>query len=216
MRKRNPAYKMFISSITALGGVILVIAVFVLYFNVYSQPRFYPTIEEAFRRRSGSGGDRMGEIIFIDEHEDSVTVLHWTRSTTPWARDNINLSNYIRVNIYGEYFFRCVSVARGSIALNPNPESIEQFQRSPHPELLNVGHPRWDISLYAVINRRPIYGVSHDSRIYNLHINGQPVDFVTVLREYSYSRAFGYVTTYWWYFSDLQFEPGDEIIITFE
>jgi len=179
-----------------------------LNFAVNFQPRFYPTMEEAFRRHSGSSG-RMGEIIFIDEHEDSVTVRHW-------VGDVIYVSHYVRKIEGDNVLYHCVGVSQGGIPLDFTPESIDRYHHILSMALRDAGHHRRDL-LYLSLNRRPLHGISTDSNIFNLRINDQAPDHVMLSNVAPAGPVFGEETNiYFWYFSNFRFEPGDEIIIAFE
>ena len=160
---------------------------------------FHPTLEQAFGRREG-----LGEVIFIDEHEDSVTVFHRIPN---WLGQYIShTSHYIRIVQEGEKLYSRTSVATGGFILSNDQESIET-----HKRLINNSLAR-DV-LYQRIGRRPLYGASRDPEIRNLVINGQHVDYVV---EYVVSiPRYGETVFYFWYFSDFHFTAGDEIVISF-
>ena len=94
--------------------------------------------------------------------------------------------------------------------------SIEQIQRGLKSYLSEFGTKA---SLFENLGRTPLHGISTDIKVYNLIINGQVPDYVIVSHVRMGNRFFGIdgeeTTVYFWYFSDFQFEPGDEIIITF-
>ena len=146
------------------------------------EERFFPTIEEAFANHS-SGSRNMGEILFIDRHEDNLTVLHRYRGS--------RISHYVIKREDGKVLYACVGVTTGGVPLNPDdPVSIKQEQGS----VALVFAKR---ILPESIGRRPLYGFSNYEGIYNLTINGQPVDYVVQ----SGINVEG-EPVYFWYFSD--------------
>ena len=203
MKKYSPLNRVI--SMLAIT-VCLIVFIFIRIF-LDSQPKFYSTMEEAFINHPENQESHIGEIIFIDEYEDSITVLG---STGPY--DN-HVSHFMRKIQDNEVFFSYVNVPTISIIpLNFDQRSIEQFQWS-----LSV-RPFFSKSsiLCRSINRRPLYGISHDSKVYNLKINDQSVEYVVVLNEQIDHEIYGEVTVYFWYFSDFNFEPGDDIVISFD
>ena len=198
------------------------IGVFALLVILSSFTFFFPyssTLQGAYRRHTGG---RMGEIIFIDERENSVTVLHWSGRF-------IRTSHYVRRIDGDRVRFRCVGFTTGGFSLNSDPDSIEGFRLriSPTMPWPREGRPVMarDI-LYEVIGRRPLYDISTDPQIFNLRINGQAPDHVMVSNVRSAIPALGEegeeTTVYFWYyadfdwsFADYEFNPED-IVITFD
>ena len=196
------------------------IGVFALLVILSSFANFFPyssTLQGAYRRHTGG---RMGEIIFIDEHENSVIVLHWSGRF-------IHISHYVRRVEGDRVRFRCTGVGSGTALLNSDPESIEQFHR-----MLSHTWPRTDRPVFAqdgfyeIAGRRPLYNSSTDPNIFNLRINGQAPDHVIVSNVRSAIPALGEegeeTTIYFWYyadfdgsFADYEFNPED-IVITFD
>ena len=170
---------------------------------------FHPTLEQAFGRRGG-----MGEIIFIDEHEDSVTVFHMAPN---WlGQPGSTISHFAR-KLQEEVLYSPISIATGAHDLSSSPESIEQNQQLIALRLASAydlrDNPLSREFVYQRLNRRPLYGLSRDPAIHYLVINGQPVDYVI---EYSVSTGrYRNTPLYFWYFSDFQFAEGDEIVISF-
>ena len=105
--------------------------------------RYFPTIEEAFANHS-SGSRYMGEILFMDRHEDNLTVFHGGR-----------VSHYVIKRENGRVLYACVGVATSGFVLNPDdPVSIKQEQGG----IALVFAKR--TLLHENIGRRPLYGFS--------------------------------------------------------
>ena len=204
MEKYSPRALKFFSWFAFAVAIVVIAYIFVQLAIIASQPRFYTTLERAFFWREFS---LMGEITFIDEHEDSVTVRHVSRTS-----GLAGVAHFMRKVENDAVLFSCVGVTSGGIPLNSDVDSIKQYQIILSSIYRYVGHPRFDTisALSERINRNPLYGLSSDSNIHNLRINGQAVDYVIV------SNVHETHTVYFWYFSDFQFEPGDEIVITFD
>jgi len=217
--RRHRIYKLKVKIGIALGAILIIVLIVMDMGDTYLEG-YYPTLQQAFWRYQGNGGFRMREIIFIDEHEDSVTVRHRAGST-------IRVSHFVRRVEGDEVFFKCVGITTGGIPLNSDQESIDQF----HGLISRVNHfsgrpVRAEDLLYTNLHRRPLYGISTDPLIYNLRINGYAPDHVMVSTVRRANPRFGeegdYTTIYFWYFADFDwsfaddgFDPKD-IVITFD
>jgi len=217
--RRHRIYKLKVKIGIALGAILIIVLIVMDMGNTHLEG-YYPTIQQAFWRYQGNQGARMREIIFIDEHEDSVTVRHWTGRT-------ISVSHFIRRVEGDEVFFKCVGITTGGMNVNSDQESINQF----HGQISRIspfsGRPvRAEDLLYTNFRRRPLYGISSDPLIYNLRINGYAPDYVMVSTVRRSVPALGeegeYTTIYFWYFADFDwsfaddgFDPED-IVITFD
>jgi len=206
--------KKFRRAVIAVGLVVLCGVGFGMYLLVGSPWGYYRSMQMAFFMHPDRLG-RMGEIIFIDEHEDSVSVLH-THGVAHFSRKTRGDMEY----------FRCIGWSTGGIPFTSDPEWIGYWQR----RLSNISpftdRPIEERTLYRSINRTPLHGFSTDPNIFYLNINGQAPDYVIVSNVRPPIRALGEegeeVTVYFWYFADFDwsFAEGDfgpeDIVITFD
>jgi len=198
--------------------VIIILLIGIIYI-VGSTYGYHLTVQRAFFWHFSTGSATMDEIIFIDEHEDSVTVRHWSGRS-------IYVSHYTRRVVLGIPFYRYTGYTMNSFILNPNPESVA-FQQRDLSQVTTSGRPFFARdNLYSRINRRPLHGVSIDPVIHNLRINGHVPDHVGVSNVRRANPMLGEegdeVTVYFWYFADFDwsfaddgFDPED-IVITFD
>ena len=227
-RKKASTFRKFISIVISIGVSVLLTIVLWQYLDANYQPRYFPTMEAAFRYRyrDTRGGGRLaggrtpgiGEIIFIHDHEDNVTVYH------RWGTAAF-LSHFIRVVDGEQEFFRCVGISTGGTRLSSDPELIAQNEWIISHFLFGPDGrfgdriPSSATILQERIGRVPLHGISTDPNIFNLTINGQTPDYIVVSNVRPPIRALGEegdeVTVYFWYFSDFQFTEGDEIVISF-
>jgi len=168
-------------------------------FNCFLTEKYYPTLEEAFRHHSG-GERNMGEILFIDEHENNLTIFHKIEGRKISA---FFTSHYLKKDKNGQETYSCFGVSESGILLSPDLESIEQLRIRLKAFKLTRG------TMHKMISRTPEYGFSRDEKVYNLKINKQLVDEVVELQTDS-----GVI--YYWYFSDLIIEDFNNIKVSFE
>lgn len=186
--------------------IVLAFTVGSLYISGVFGPRFFPTFEQAFANHSG-GHRNFGEIHFVHEHEDTLIVFHISGGLTRVS----HVSYYLLERREGEVWFTCIAVATGIWGIEPEPDSIRSAQ-------LNIVGRTGGIyeRMFEEFGRRPFYGFSTNTKIHNLTINGQPVDYVVDrgLNTRGEQR-------YLWFFSDLQILhipnlQADDIVISFE
>jgi len=179
--------------------IVIVISILSMSGCTLSGVRYHPTIERAFADHS-AGSRNFGEVLFIDEHPDSVTVFHRARRSY--------ISHYSRdVREDGDWYL-CVGVGTGGGDLIKwGWISIESSQSSIYNSLKLVAEV-----YYERIGRRPLYGASHDPIIHSLRINGIPVDYVIETTNIHGDPLF------LWYFSDFPPFEGDreDIVISFD
>ena len=180
-----------------LLSAIVIISTISMFGCTLTRVRYHPTIEEAFADHS-AGSRNFGEILFIDEHSDSLTIFHRARRS--------HISHYSRDVREDGIWYQCVGVATGGPNIKAHGTSLEDSQ-----SLIYHWHESSEV-LYEVIGRRPLYGVSHDPIIHTLSINGIPVDYVIETTNIHGDPLF------YWYFSDFPpFEDDPEdIIISFD
>ena len=175
---------------------------------ITEEPQFYPTIELAFSAHAGvRRGTRMGEILFIDEDDVSVTAFH--TGSGEWS-----VSHYIKERRTDGYWYQAISVEGGGvIPIKFDHVSLEQSRAGIHSyfnkEGLFLESTLW---LYERLGRRPLYGHSHDPIIKNLSINGIPVEHVIETTNAQGNPLF------FWYYSDFPLIEGgpEDIIISFD
>ena len=152
-----------------------------------SQLHFYSTIEEAFTRHIGPSGT-MGDILFVDEYEKGITILHWVYSQQD--------SSYLRVS----YFMKEMREDREYYAyLVTNTPAHYRFIES-FNLLIRIDADRRTQWYYTAIDRRPLYGLANDVKFHNLTINGQPVDYVIDVKSPNEDDEL----LLFWYISDAQ------------
>ena len=182
----------------------------------FSDEIYVETLEEAFRN-SPASQQEMGEILFIDVHEGSVTVFHRVEEM-----GMIYVSHYSKREESESNLYFCRRVQRGT---DSAPLSFTEFSIyaqknfiylniSSHQNRENVvidSTINLNNRFYEALGRRPLHGVSFDERVHGLMINGYPVE--TVIEAYYDGRKW-----FFWYFSDFPAFYGtvDEITITFE
>ena len=189
--------------------IIISIAMFIVIDTADSGDGFFSTMEEAFRAHP-SGSRDFGTIMFIDEHECNLTVYHGRHVTTFIVEQRDNERWYLA---------RIVTV--GGILINP-PSSYSGLEVSAEA-LLNMRTEEGffgtgNRNLREDLNRFPLYGISHDNKIYSLSINGISVEHVVLLSEGVMFPMIDYpVNLYFWYFSDFPPITGatENIIISF-
>ena len=163
---------------------------------------FYPTIEEAFEAHPFAYHfDRqLGEILFIDEQERSLSILHKAND------EQLHLSHFaIEVREEG-VFYACLSptgvgqlVTVADVPDGTDMTSIDSYRRYLASLTRRAGvlppipRPEW------AIGRRTLAGFANDEQIFALSINGQPVDYVLDL-----GTAENGQPLFFWYFSDVQ------------
>jgi len=177
------------------------------------EPRFFSTMEQAFAN-DPEGGRDFGEILFIDDHGDNLTVFH--------RRNNqLTASHYLRDVREDGAWYACVGVSTGGAFFYPDPDNLNSMNRQLHIHFfLNERGPGGIINegLRDTLGRRPVHGFSHEEKIHNLTINGYSVNYVILLEEASDHPLFGEVPLFFWYFSDLPLVsgPAEDIVISFE
>ena len=191
--------------------ILIILALFgltaCLIVPITEEPQFYPTIEQAFSAHAGvDRRTRMGEILFIDEDDNSVTAFHPGRG---WS-----VSHYIKERRDDGYWYQAIRVADGAnILIKFDHVSIEHSQEVIHAYFSKDGVSAETVSrLYERIGRRPLDGYSHDPIIHNLSINGIPVEHVIETTNAQGNPLF------FWYYSDFPLIEGgpEDIIISFD
>ena len=180
-----------------LLSAIIIISTISIFGCTLNEVRYHPTIEEAFADHS-SGSRNFGEVLFIDEHSDNLTIFHKGRG--------LYISHYLRDVREDGSWFQCMGVATGGPLIEAEGTSHETSQF-----LIYHWHRSSEV-LYERIGRRPLYGVSYDSTIHTLRINGIPVDYVIETTNIDGEPLF------FWYFSNFPPFEGDQedIIISFD
>jgi len=177
--------------------VMIIISAISMFGCTLSGVRYHPTVEAAFADHSG-GSRNFGEVLFIDEQDNSLTIFHKGRG--------LYISHYLRdVREDGDWYL-CVGVATGGPLIEAGGTSHETSQF-----LIYHWHSSSEV-LYERIGRRPLYGVSYDPIIHTLSINGIPVDYVIETTNIHGDPLF------LWYFSDFPLLEGsqEDIIISFD
>jgi len=194
-------------------AVMLVVVAGTLYFTGLVGTRFYPTFEQAFARHETVFNRRVGELLFVDEHETTVTVFHHGAS--------IYASHFLREVQEDGTRYACVGMSQGV-----GPFLSVQSQRDNQRQIFTfIGETgafaRIHQRNYEVLGRRPLYGTFHGEEVHNLSINGIPVEHVIFVQETMEHPMLGIVGTenlYIWYFSDFPVITGsaENIVISFE
>jgi len=174
---------------------------------INEEPQFYPTIEQAFSAHAGvRRGTRMGEIVFIDKDDYSITAYH---PTGYWV-----ISHYIRERRADGYWYQAFGLSTGGrVDIKFDSTSIENSQELLHAYINTEGSlvetTEWT---YQNLSRRPLWGYSHDPIIRNLSINGIPVEHVIETTNAQGNPLF------FWYYSDFPLIEGgpEDIIISFD
>jgi len=204
--KKSPLSKaLSVALYVALCVVLLVIA-FAMIDNSDAQPgnQFFPTMEEAFAHaadRDSSG--EFGEIFFIDEHENTISVFS--------IRDDRFLVSHFRTEMrYGERWY---SQRFGNFLfhhLGAEPEIARIFL---HNQISEDGfHSSFSRRSRENFGRGPIYGTYRHELVRYLSINGTPVDYVF---EHTDQRG---EQIFLWYIADIPMFTGsrDDIVISFD
>ena len=199
-----------IISIVLLTFVVIFIKSLLFKPSLYIPPNPYPSIQEAFESRSKRD---MGDILFIDDNKDSVTVLHSTRKDTHTeleishfrkeSTENGVMFSFVLQDIVHEYDF---GVEAGNTL--PYQRRISFFIQR-----VDSNINTWTESNMINIGRIPLNGISRHSEIHNLIVNDQRPDYIV---EFTKNSGFSSETLmYFWYYSDFQYTPGDDIVVEF-
>lgn len=159
------------------------------------------TIEKAFYAHSAVHRQKMGEVLFIDEFEDNLTVYH---PDGDWV-----ISHYTKEVRDDGYGYICQGVSNGGVPIKHKHYSDKDSQLFIH-SLMEEGE--FQSRFFERLGRRPLYGYSHDSIIHDLKINGLPVDHV-----FETTNIHG-EPLFFWYYSDFPVITGEpeDIIISFD
>jgi len=183
---------------------IAIVAVFstVSYFMLRGGGR---TIEQAFLSHTAVTNRRMGDIIFIDDQSDNLTVFH---PNGVWS-----VSHYVRETRWNGNWYTCVGVSSGGfIHININEDSnYISIQQDIHSVLADNDFAIGS-ALYDRLGRRPLHGTSYNPIVNSLSINGEQVHHVLETTDARGNRLF------FWYFSDFPLITGEpeDIIVSFE
>ncbi|MCL2225417.1 MAG: hypothetical protein FWB96_10680 [Defluviitaleaceae bacterium] len=195
--------KFFRAVCLAAAGALFAVAVFLITYAVNFQiaaGRFFPTFEDALAEARYNIGE-LGEIIFTDEHANSVTLLS--------VNDGFFRATHFQTEKRdGERYYRFFGEG-GWIPLQ-NHSSAQFFLYS---QLNEDGfHGRFNRNFREDFGRRPFFGTYRHEVIRNLSINGIAVEYVF---EFTNQRGERYFA---WYFPDLPPFDGvqEEIQIRFD
>ena len=179
------------------------------------EQEFFPTVEEAFasfgeaERRGG-----MGEILFMEEFGDTLTVFHM-------RRNRYYLTHYLLEVRDGETWYTGVGIGRGAGFIYINPQMSNWLPIARSDVWLFIGDgvtaQRARDMRYENITRRPLYGTFAGEEVYNLSINGLYPDHIIFLREVTNIPQFEPHPLYFWYFHDFPpfFGEREDIVISF-
>ena len=180
-------------------GVIYAGFIIFIIFNYAIGGKYSPTIEAAFSGYS-SGEKGMGEILFIDEHENNLSIVH---EKTSAKGTSLFTSHYFKKEKNDRDVYLCVGVARRELMLNTDLES------SKNPQMKMVSSQSTRKFKHKLLGRTPEDGISRDKKIYGLMIDEQLVDKVIEVQSSNGS-------IYYWYFSDLVIRDFENITISFK
>ena len=173
----------------------------IAFFDHRSANRFFSTMEEAFAHAEENGNPQeLGEVFFIDEHENTITVFSL-------RDDHLVVSHYMTEMRGGTRWYSGRGTS-GHVSFFPGAErSLLHFWLN--EEGVFGGHNR---NFRESFGRRPLYGIYRHDVIRNLSINGTPVEHVFEHINERGERVF------FWYISNIPPFTGsaEDIVISFD
>ena len=228
-KKKSTGTKVVIGRVFVCGIILYFVISLTVGFRTWEpilHGDFYPTMGEAYASFVGGARRYMGEILMVDDHGDNLSVFHEVyfrrtpadRLRAPRPPEPPHMSHFIRKTYNGEVLYARASAGIMTPTIDTYVFPLRTVENSIATSLFGFDHPLPAPFIPSELSREsigrvPLYGTSVHSYIYNLTINGQHVDYVV---EYLISHVqHGEVVRYFWYFSDFQFDDGDEIVISF-
>jgi tetratricopeptide (TPR) repeat protein len=169
---------------------------------------FRPTLEEAFAE-SNEVDLTMENILFIDEHESSVTVFHE-------CNEQFYLTFFVRKKETYEVLYAWAFTRGGGWTINLSENENAPTSYIPFETFIRLNAPiiphRLPLSLNEHIHRMPLYGFANDDKIHSLIIDGQPANFIIPIGTNEIGEPL-----FFWYFADIPaFHQQDFNIEDFE
>ena len=109
--KKNETLKIIIFKTVIIVVIALALVPFVDWPPPF--PTFYPTMKEAFESCS-SENEYIGQVFFIDEHDENLTMLSWNES-------GLAMTHYLRNRREDGIWYVCIATRHPGINLSPDP-----------------------------------------------------------------------------------------------